>query len=93
MTQYLSLDYADNVRRLVAKGYEYLTFYSEKEVPCEELRDEPGYEDVLFREAIPSVKPQADDGIAVTCVPIESEECVIMLDSDSITYQVESKYF
>jgi hypothetical protein len=93
MPQYLSLDYADNVNRLVAKGYEYLTFYTEKQVRCEELEDEPGYEDVMFCEAIPSVKPLEDDGIAVTCVPIESEECIIILDSDEYTFQVEEKYF
>jgi hypothetical protein len=93
MTEYLSLDYASNVRQLKAKGYEYLTFYAEREVSCDELKDEPGYEQMRFREAIPSVKPRKDDGISVTCVPIESEECVIILDSDSYSYQVDARYF
>jgi hypothetical protein len=93
MIEYRSLDYAANVNLLRAKGYEYLTFYNEKEVPCEDLKEEIGYEQVLFREAIPSVKPQPDDGITITCVPIDSEECIIILDSDRYSYQVNAQYF
>ena len=93
MKKYRSLDYADNVTLLRRKGYAYLTFYDERPIPNEELRGEYGYEKVLFREAIPSLKPQADDGIHVYCFPIDSEETIIKLDSDDISYQVAESYY
>jgi hypothetical protein len=92
-TTYRSLDYADNVRLLLAKGYRYLTFYAGKQVPCEDLENEPGYERVLFLEAIPSVKPMETEGENATCLPIESEDAVILLDSDIVSYQVDARYF
>lgn len=93
MPQYRSLDYAENHRFLIAKGYEYLTFFKEKPIPCDDLKDEPGYEEMLFREAIPTLKPQEDDGITVDCFPIDSEECIIMLDSNEYSFGVAEQYF
>jgi hypothetical protein len=93
MEEYRSLDYAENVALLKAKGYLYLTFFDEREVSGESLRQEYGYEDVAFREAIPSIKPQPDDGISVHCFPIESEETILMLDNDEVSYQVAVDYF
>jgi hypothetical protein len=92
-TVYRSLDYMDNVRALHELGYRYLTFHAGVDIPCEDLASEPGYEDVIFREAVPSLKPVADESINLTCLPIGSEEVVMLLDSDVVSYQVEEQYF
>lgn len=93
MPLYRSLDYADNYRLLIGMGYKYLTFFTEKAIANDDLKDEPGYENTLFREAIPTVKPQEDDGITVDCFPIDFEECIIMLDSDRYSFGVAERYF
>ena len=83
----------DNVTLLKAMGYRYLTFHGNREVSCPELEGETGYEDVLFREAVPSVKPMPDEDRNVTCLPIHAAEVVAVLDSDAVSYMVAERFF